>query len=71
LNGFASDFFPLQRGIRQDCPLSGLLFVLTVEMLAQEIRNNTIIKGSTSEFIYANATTIFLKVESSATQCTI
>ena len=39
-NGIASDFFLLQRGLRQGCPLLGLLFVLAIEVLGQAIRNN-------------------------------
>ena len=39
-NGYSSKFFPVSSGIRQGCPLSALLFIMAVEMLPIEIRNN-------------------------------
>ena len=45
-NGHASDVFQLYRGVRQGCPLSGLLFVLAIEVLAQAIRENVNIHGT-------------------------
>ena len=39
-NGYASDFFNLERGVRQGCPLSGILFVLGIEILALAIKKN-------------------------------
>ena len=44
-NGCISPFFVLQRGIRQGCPLSSLLFLIVVEILAQAIRNDNDIEG--------------------------
>jgi hypothetical protein len=44
-NGWISEIFKNSRGIRQDCPLSALLFVLSVEIMALRIRNNKDIKG--------------------------
>ena len=44
-NGFASEVFKLERGVRQGCPLSGSLFVLCAEILANAIRNDNTIKG--------------------------
>jgi hypothetical protein len=44
-NSWISEIFKNSRGIRQDCPLSALLFVLSVEIMALRIRNNKDIKG--------------------------
>ena len=37
--------FYLERGVRQGCPLSGILFVIAMELLAQSIRRSKDIKG--------------------------
>ena len=44
-NGHASEPFLLERGVRQGCPLSGILFVIAIEVLAQKIRRSKMIKG--------------------------
>lgn len=46
-NGFLSEPVILKRGIRQGCPVSALLFLLTVEILAEKVRNHPEYKGIT------------------------
>ena len=66
-NGYASDFFNLERGVRQGCPLSGILFVLGIEILALAIKKNPKIEGirvgarEIKITQYADDTTVFLK----------
>ena len=44
-NGNYSEYFTLSRSIRQGCPISALLFLLVVEILANKIRNDPAIQG--------------------------
>ena len=44
-NGFHSEFFDISRGIWLGCPISALLFILCVEVLAIYIREQENIKG--------------------------
>ena len=70
-NGHLCDDFSLSRGIRQGCPLSSLLFNLSVEILAMKIRQDESIKGfhfgNHSKAItisqYADDTILFLNDE--------
>ncbi len=65
-NGNSTAFFPLGRGVRQGCPLSPLLFILAVEILACKLRSDQNVRGITiNEEIFkisqlADDTTLFL-----------
>ena len=45
INGFLSKQIALKRGVRQGCPLSALLYVLVIEVLAIQLRLNPNIVG--------------------------
>ena len=47
VNGFLSKQIPLNRGVRQGCPLSALLYVMVIEVLAIQLRLNPNIVGFT------------------------
>ncbi len=44
-NGSTGNYFKLDRGGRQGCPLSAYLFILVIEVLANKILNDPDIKG--------------------------
>ena len=72
--GTASNYFPLERGVRQGDPLSPYLFIVIVETLAIAIRQNQEIRGisidneETKILPYADDTTAVLSDISSAEQ---
>ena len=45
MNEFASNYFNIGRGVRQGDPLSALLFIVSLEVLACSIRQNKNIQG--------------------------
>ena len=69
INNFISQPFNLLRGVRQGDPLSPILFVLCIEVLASTIRNHADLKGfqipkSTSiikVLLYADDTSVILR----------
>ncbi len=70
-NGFATEFFQLERSVRQGCPLAAFIFLLVVEILAIAIRKTENIQGimlRTGELKisqFADDTTCFLMNEMS------
>lgn len=66
LNNAQSEKIPIQRGIRQGCPLSMLLFIIAIQPLTEQILSNTQIKGlkigKTSLVVnhYADDLTLFI-----------
>ena len=68
-NGYLSTLFQISRGIRQGCPVSALLFILSVAILATKIRQCSSLNGFNFGFDekpvksahYTDDVTLFLK----------
>ena len=66
-SGHFCQFFNIARGVRPGCPLSPYIFILTIEVLANAIRNNNKLKGvsifshSAILNLYADDVTLFLQ----------
>ena len=65
--GKCTEFFNITRGIRQGCPISAHLFIMSAELLAIKIRDNNHIQGinlngyQVKIMQMADDTTIFVK----------
>lgn len=65
--GYVSTYFNMERGVRQGCPISPMLFILAVEVMARSARQDSTIKGveiNGKKIIikqYADDTTFFLR----------
>ena len=72
--GHASDLFLRERGVRQGCPLCGLLFVVGIELLARVLKKDHTIKGiqvgqkKIKITQYADDTTVLVRDLDSVTQ---
>lgn len=67
-NGWISKPCTMERGTRQDSPVSALLFIFVLEILAIRIRNDNQIRGLS--FQRNNTTDDSLKIVQHADDCT-
>ena len=67
VDGWLSESFKLQRGIRQGCPLSALLFITAAEFMTLNIENNDTIHG----VMFENKPEMHIKIAQLADDTTI
>ena len=67
-NGFATKHFNLGRGVRQGCPLSGILFIIGIGILSNAIKSSDELKGISINEVhtvkisqYANDSNVYCK----------
>lgn len=74
-DGCITDWFPCERGTFQGSPISGMLFVLAIELLANKIRRSSEIRGISINGVevkislYADDMTLFLRNTESMEKC--
>ena len=72
-NGYTGDWFQPSRAVKQGCPVSGMIFVLAVELFACKLRSNESIRGIRIKgkelkiSQYADDTVVFVDGKESAT----
>ena len=75
--GHSTGYFDIKRGVRQGGPLSPYLFLLAMEILAHNVRQDNSIKGfrfgdyEIKQILYADDVTLFVKDANSGKQFTI
>ena len=74
-DGYISEWFPCERGTFQGSPISGMLFLLAIELLASKIRRCQEVNGilinkvEVKVSLYADDMTLFLRDERSLEKC--
>ena len=66
VNGFLGNRIEIQRGVRQGCPLSALLFILGIEPLLRNLQESPYVKSKfqTKVSAYADDVVLFIKHDS-------
>ena len=66
VNGYLSRSITIERGVRQGCPLSALLFILSIEPLLQQIQSSQFLKSFNNQRVsaYADDITCYIKQSS-------
>ena len=73
-DGWLSEKITMTRGVRQGCPVSALLFILSTKIMNEKLRNDNKVEGfqinrtTQTLFAYADDTTLTLQNRQSITE---